>query len=102
MCLTVIFVLIGGFTCTVALELYIFATVRGHTQYSCTFIFNLAGETVPSLLSLACEKFYHTRVVKPEEDRSDQFVIRWVQNISMMLALSELLCSYRSGFRQDI
>ena len=47
---------------------------------------------MPSLLILVCERFYHTCVVKPEEDRSVQFVIRWVQNISMVLALSELLC----------
>jgi hypothetical protein len=62
-----------------------------HT-YSFTFSFNCAGQTVPSLLSLACERFYHTRAVKPEGYTSVQFVISMGANISMMPAVSELLC----------
>ena len=45
-------------------------------KYSFTSSFNCAGQTVPSLLSLACERFYHTGAVKPEEYRSVQFVIQ--------------------------
>ena len=46
-----------------------------HT-YSFTFRFNCAGQTVPSLHSLACERFYHTRAVKTEGNRSVQFAIQ--------------------------
>jgi hypothetical protein len=41
-----------------------------HTHtYSFTFSFNCSGQTVPSLPSLACERFYRTRTVKTEGKR---------------------------------
>ena len=45
-----------------------------HT-YNFAFSFNSVGQTVSSLLSLACERFYHACAVKPEEYRSVQCVI---------------------------
>ena len=55
---------------------YSIAAVFGspHT-YSFTFSFNCAGQTVPSLHSLACERFYRTRADKTEGNRLVQFVI---------------------------
>jgi hypothetical protein len=45
------------------------AVYRAPHTFRFTFIFNCVGQTVPSLLGLACERFYHIRAVKPEEYR---------------------------------
>jgi len=53
----------------------VFGPKRVPHTYCFTFSINCAGQTVPSLLSLACERFCHTRAIKPEEYTSVQFVI---------------------------